>query len=222
MGPTACTTRRMSDGQPITRTDGRLQWAVDPSNGGRLVSLVVDGQELLSQPGEVALPDGAATWSSGGFPMVPWAGRIARGQLEVAGTTYDLDTGAQPHAMHGTTYDRPWQVTSVSADAVSLGIDLGPGWPFAGEATMDWRSLPDGLSLRLAVRASEAMPAWVGIHPWFRRVLDDGRVLSYTFDAKQMYLRGPDGIPTGELVEVPRGPVGRLLRRSHRGAPAVG
>ena len=71
---------------------------------------------------------------------------------------------------------------------------------------MEWRSVPDGLSLRLAVRAAEAMPVWIGIHPWFRRVLDDGRVLDYSFDAKQMYLRGSDGIPTGELVPVPPGP----------------
>lgn len=190
----------------ITRTNGRLQWTVDPSNGGRLVSLVLDGQEVMSQTGEVGLPNETTAFASGAFPMVPWAGRIARGDLEVAGRTYRLDTGGQPHALHGTTYDRHWQVASLDDESVSLRRDLGPGWPFAGEATMDWRSVPEGLSLRLAVRAAEAMPAWIGIHPWFRRVLDDGRVLSYAFDAKQMYLRGSDGIPTGELVPVPPGP----------------
>lgn len=190
----------------VSRTNGRLQWAVDPSYGGRLVSLVVDGHELVSQPGEVSLPHESSTFASGAFPMVPWAGRIARGDLEVAGRSYELDLGGQPHALHGTTYDRPWLVTSLTDESVSLGIDLGPGWPFSGEAGMEWRSVPDGLALRLSVRAAEAMPVWIGIHPWFRRVLDDGRELSYSFDAELMYLRGPDGIPTGELVPVPQGP----------------
>lgn len=190
----------------ITRTNGRLEWTVDPSDGGRLVAFVIDGHEVIAQPGEVALPDETTSFASGAFPMVPWAGRIARGELEVAGQAYDLDTRGLPHALHGTTYDRAWDVTSVSEQSVSLRIDLGPDWPFAGEATMEWRSVPEGLSLRLAVQAAEAMPVWIGIHPWFRRVLDDGRVLAYSFDAKQMYLRGSDGIPTGELVPVPPGP----------------
>jgi galactose mutarotase-like enzyme len=190
----------------VARTNGRLHWAVDPSTGGRLVSFAVDGHELVSQLGEVSLPHESSAFAYGVFPMVPWAGRIARGQLVVDGVTYALDTDGLPHAMHGTTYDRTWDVTATSDTAVDLRVDLQPGWPFAGEATMQWRSVPEGLSLRLGVRAAESMPVWIGIHPWFRRVLDDGRVLSYAFDAKHMYVRGPDGIPTGELVPVPPGP----------------
>jgi aldose 1-epimerase len=190
----------------VTRRAGASEWSIDPSDGGRLTSLRVEGQELIAQRGDVHLPPESVGYSYGAYPMAPWAGRIGRGLLAVDGRTYPLPRRGEAHAMHGTTYDRPWEVAAEDAETVLVRTDLGPLWPFSGEAAMAWQSVDDGLRLRLSVLAHERMPVWLGVHPWFRRRLDDGRVVDYAFDAKQMYVRGPDGLPTGERVDVRPGP----------------
>jgi aldose 1-epimerase len=190
----------------ITRGVGAASWSVDPAAGGRLTSLRVAGQELIAQRGDVPLPPEAMAYGYGAFPMIPWAGRIRAGLLEADGRSYQLPTRGEVHAMHGTTYDHPWQVAAEDEGGVLLRTGLGPDWPFSGEAAMAWRSAEEGLRLRLSVLAHERMPVWIGVHPWFRRTLEDGRVVAYTFDAQQMYVRGPDGLPTGATVPVPPGP----------------
>lgn len=192
----------------FTRGHGRSRWSVDPADGGRLVSLVVDDHELIAQPGDVVVEDQSMLpYLYGAYPMIPWAGRIRDGRFRFADREYTLPVRGGDHAMHGTTYDRPWQVTATDEQGLTMTCDLG-SWPFAGEATMTWRGDGAGLSLRLAVLAHEAMPVWLGIHPWFRRVLDDGNAVRFAFDAKQLYVRGPDGLPTGERVDVVGGGAG--------------
>jgi aldose 1-epimerase len=190
----------------VNRHSGTGDWSVDVNKGGRLTSLVVDGHELIAAPGDVVVPPDAASYAYGAFPMAPWAGRIADGLLEVDGRSYQLPLHGEDHAMHGTTYDRTWEVGASNSEGVVLRTDLGPSWPFDGEASLAWRSLDGGLRMRLAVLAHERMPVWVGIHPWFRRTLDDGQAVEYAFDAKEMYVRRADGLPTGQRVAVPPGP----------------
>ena len=56
---------------------------------------------------------------------------------------------------------------------ISLCI-LDERWPFRGRVTQRFHLDPDGLELTLALEADEPMPATIGWHPWFRRVLVDG------------------------------------------------
>ncbi len=98
---------------------------ISPADGGRLASLVVHGRELLVTG---TSSDDPMQW--GCYPMVPWAGRVRRGQFRFAGQDHSLPITLGPHAIHGTTYDRPW---AVEPDG-SLVIDLGPSWPFGGHA----------------------------------------------------------------------------------------
>ena len=201
----------MSAGPPgqdpglVTKGTADSSWTVDPSDGGRLVSLVVRGHELIAQRGDVDLAPASQHYSYGAFPMAPWAGRIGGGLLEADGRTYQLPTRGDVHALHGTTYATRWDVDYVDDAAVALHTDLGPDWPFEGAASMEWRSTDHALHLRLAVVARERMPVWLGIHPWFRREVD-GHQVALDVDADQMYVRRPDQLPTGELGPVPVGP----------------
>jgi len=91
---------------------------------------------------------------------------------------------------------------------VTLAIDLGPAWPFGGRVTQSFDLGPGSLTSTLTLEAIHAMPATVGWHPWFRRVLigttDAPRAPSepveLRFEPGRMYQRGADGLPTGELV----------------------
>jgi aldose 1-epimerase len=85
--------------QPVTLRAGRASLVVDPADGGRWTSLVVDGLELLSG---TCVPGVAARFSSGCFAMAPWAGRLHEGRLRWQGRTAELPRDAPPHAIHGT------------------------------------------------------------------------------------------------------------------------
>jgi len=181
--------------------DARLE--VSPIPGGRISSLIVRGNELLVTEGS-----GSMLWGS--FPMVPFAGRIRDGRFRFADRDVELARNYPPDAIHGTVFERPWQVDNQS----TLSIDLGPGWPFAGRVVQEFLLSDDRLDVSLTLRAEEPMPAVLGWHPWFRRRLT-GRVgqpaepsgpVELHLDAARMYVRDADGLPTGELVEPPAGP----------------
>ena len=168
--------------------------AIAPDIGGRIARLAVEGVDLLV-PGDG--DDDPMMWGS--FPMAPWAGRVRHGSFVLAGRPHQLAVDAPPHAIHGTTWARPWQVNTLDASSVSMWAPLG--WEFGGTATQTIEIDSTGLSCELAVRAdSEHMPAEVGWHPWFRKPI----VLEFAPEA--MYRRDEEGIPVGVLVAPGPGP----------------
>lgn len=176
---------------------GAARVTVLPEDGGRIGSLVVDGHELIVTEGY-----GPIRW--GCYPMAPFAGRIRDGRFSFDGRDVQLPLNLPPHAIHGTAFERAWSV--VAPDAIAT--DLGPAWPFAGRVHQRFDLRPDGLGVELTLEADEPMPGAVGWHPWFRRVLrgtasrpaPDSRPLELRFEADRMYVRGEDGLPTGELT----------------------
>jgi aldose 1-epimerase len=171
---------------------GDAALTVDPVAGGRFGSLVVRGHELLVTEGL-----GPIEW--GCYPMAPFAGRIRDGRFAFRGRDYELETNLPPNAIHGTVFTRPWEVTTMTLERADLATDLGPGWPFGGRMVQTVALRSDGLDARLELEADEPMPAWLGWHPWFRREVSDVNA-ELDFAAERMYERGPDGLPTGQLV----------------------
>lgn len=171
---------------------GDVRIEVDPQTGGRISHLEVAGLSLL-----VPRESDPIRW--GCYPMAPWAGRVRRGRFVFDGAEHELPINMAPHAIHGTTYARPWQR---DGDA-RLTIDLGSDWPFAGHAVQEFRLDDDGLSLRLEVHSDrERFPASLGWHPWFQRSLARGDEAVLAFAANKMFATDADGIPTGDLVAV--------------------
>lgn len=186
---------RATDGFVLEAGAARL--TVDAVAGGRISSLVVDGHELIVTEGF-----GHIRW--GCYPMVPFAGRIRDGRFTFEGRDVQLPLNLPPHAIHGTVFERAWTVLGPD----SLSIDLGPVWPFAGRAHQRFRLLADRLEVELSLDADEPMPGSIGWHPWFRRTLTGtaqhpspaSAPVDLHLDAERMYLRGPDGLPTGEMT----------------------
>ena len=107
----------------------RVRAVIDPTRGARLVSLTIDGHEILatsSHPGiDPAIADGC-------FPMVPWAGRIRDGRLNLDGQTYQLPQTDGEHALHGLGHVAAWE--RVGDGVYELAID--EPWPTEGVATL--------------------------------------------------------------------------------------
>jgi aldose 1-epimerase len=177
----------------VTVRAGDAALTIDPVEGGRFSSLVVRGHELLVTEGL-----GPIEW--GCYPMAPFAGRIRDGRFRFRGREHQLERNLPPNAIHGTVFTRSWDVNAQTMDRAELAADLGPGWPFRGHVTQTVDLRSDSLEARLDLEAEEPMPAWFGWHPWFRREIG-GATAELEFTAGRMYARGPDGLPTGELVK---------------------
>lgn len=172
---------------------------VDPARGGRLISLRLHGHEVLPSAPPPGTP---ASVGFGVFAMVPWAGRVRDGRLEVGGATYQLPVEDDGHALHGLGKDAVW---THEGDG-GLRARLGHPWPVEGEAILRYTVRPAGLSIHLAWQADPAVPCTLGLHPWFRRRLAQGGEARLHLDPLAMVERGGDALPTGRLVEPTPGP----------------
>jgi aldose 1-epimerase len=215
---------------------------IDLACGGRVRQVTIErggeSVELLVGSDDV----GQATATSwGSFPMAPWAGRLRHGRFEFEGRTISIDlnhedgttTGGgrvdppvpaldrspdpgssawRQHAIHGTTFQRPWSVADVGDDRCALHcpIDQVGGWPFPGTARQSIRLRPDGMEFTLSVEAAAdtSFPAAIGWHPWF--------VKPETLDVSPtaMYVLDEIGLPTGELRDPTPGPWDDCFRNS--------
>ncbi|CAM2009863.1 aldose epimerase family protein [Acanthopleuribacter pedis] len=176
---------------------GEVQIAIDPSQGARLASLRIAGMELL-------VPPTASTFHWGCYPMAPWTGRVRHGKFTFGGREYQLPITMPPHAIHGTTYNRPWRRVN---GAPVFETDLGPDWPFAGRVVQTFNLAEDHLRLRMEIHSDQRpMPAAAGWHPWFNRQLSRGRPAKLHFQAQSMYARDEEQCITRDLITPTPGP----------------
>jgi aldose 1-epimerase len=128
---------------------------------------------------------------------------VRRGRFEFDGVEHLLPATFGGHAIHGVGYDASWTVTHHDDRRVELELTMPSDsrWPFGGVARQTISV--DGATLRMELSAtagSQAMPASLGWHPWFRK---PDRL---EFDPTAMYRRDDDYIAVDELVEVPPSP----------------
>ena len=173
----------------LTLTSRTAHVAVDVGAGGRVASLVVHDAELLVEP-----DDNPVLW--GGYPMVPFAGRIRNGEFEFGEITYSVPKNFGEHAMHGFGFESPW--TQISDDTIEL--EFAEPWPFAGRVAQRFSIDDHRLTITMTATADERQPIVLGWHPWFRKSTAHGEAI-LDFQPGDMYERGDEPLPTGVLVE---------------------
>lgn len=135
--------------------------------------------------------------------MVPYAGRVRRGRFTHDGKTFQLPINHEPHAIHGTVFDRSWTTIERTPSRVLLVASLGARWPFDGSVTheIEVNAETRMVTCSLTVSTTSAsMPAHVGWHPWFVRPA------SLDCDFAEMFVRDDDYIPNGRRIPPPPGP----------------
>ncbi|MFW2334479.1 aldose 1-epimerase [Ilumatobacter sp.] len=183
----------------VTIGSGRIDVDVDRLAGGRVAQIRVGGVPLLIGPGEAG--SSAIAW--GAYPMVPWAGRIRRGQFDFDGKRHHLPINHGDHAMHGVGLAMPWSDAGHDETTIDLSLDLPTDdrWPFGGSVAQRIAVDEAGVSFEMTVTAADrAFPVSFGWHPWFRKPT------ALDFRPTSMYRRDDDHITLGELVDVPPGP----------------
>ena len=187
----------MPNHAPLTIAAGPASVTVDPVAGGRLASWTVDGMQLLVQRDARNHPFG---WGS--YPMAPFAGRIRRGRFRFERSEYQMPVNMEPHAIHGTAYDVPWEVLAHTRNTLVLGLRLVAPWPFPATVTHIMQLRNDRLVQQLTVTGGpKAQPVTFGWHPWFRRSLGRGGPLDLQPDMTnaKVFTRDDDFIPTTRM-----------------------
>jgi aldose 1-epimerase len=139
------------------------------------------------------------------YPLIPYSNRIANGRFTFEGTGHQLalNFGDHPHSIHGNAWQKPWQVAEVSGTRCRLGFvhrpegDEAMSWPFAYRAEQIFALDPDGLTLTLVLENQDrrAMPAGLGLHPFFPKRPG----VRLQFAAEGVYPNGEDSLPTNPI-----------------------
>lgn len=177
---------------------GAMALELDPDDGARIISCTWQNLQLVAERRE-------GTFAWGWFAMAPWAGRVRDGILQTPqGDVHLPRDGA--HSMHGFAARLPWKVEEVDQSRCVLTTPTPEPYHGGhlrqeielGKLAVHWTITYIGGDVQ--------MPAWVGLHPWFRRRLSRGREAVVEFHAGRMLVRDADGLPTGETIEPQAGP----------------
>ena len=179
----------------IELSAGDWRAGLRPAIGGAIAALTLRGVNVLRTfPAASDRPLDASC-----FPLVPYCNRVAQARFAFAGRAVELTPNhpGEPHQLHGIGWHRPWQVRESSAAAALLvhAHDGRSEWPWAYRAEQRLALDPAGCGVTLSVTnlSDHAMPAGLGLHPYFRRRADT-RV---RFAAGALIEVGDDLIPTG-------------------------
>jgi aldose 1-epimerase len=190
---------------------GEARLAVDLRGGG-MRRLVVGDWDVID-----GYPAGAVTEGWRGAVLVPWPNRVREGRWAWHGRELqlDLDSTAEPHAMHGLVAWQPWSVLAEGAAEVTVGTTLEPhpGYPFRLAVAVDYAIAPDRLTVTVRVRNSggTAAPFGVGMHPYLHvGANEEGGIggADLTVPARTA-LETEGGLPTGGRHRF-HGDVGRI------------
>jgi aldose 1-epimerase len=189
----------------LRKDDCRVR--LDPLTGGAIAAFSWRGIEVLRPVRDPRLraQHGRAV---AGYPLIPYANRIAQGRFSLGGEPFQLERnfGDEPGSIHGNAWMRAWRVAEAGGERARLELCHRPPhdpvseWPFAYDAVQEFAVFADRLELRLSVRNRDerAFPAGIGLHPYVARTAR----ARLQFEADTVWRTGADGLPS-DRVAVP-------------------
>ncbi|GAA4021101.1 aldose 1-epimerase [Deinococcus rubellus] len=184
-------------------------WTLDivPEYGASILNLSAASGRPVLRPVDPAKVESSS--DTGCFPLMPYSNRIRDARFEFAGRTVELrPKSGSTLVQHGDVRNRPWQVERVS-DTHLIGTfdsrEFGDmNWPWAFTACLEY--LLHGphcdIALTLTNVSDEAMPAGMGLHPYFQR-LQDGQPPQVQFGAGGWYPTDENSLPLGGSQAIP-------------------
>ncbi|MEQ9606231.1 MAG: aldose 1-epimerase [Kiloniellaceae bacterium] len=170
--------RESPDRSRIRLSDGPAELEVAPAQGGCITAFRWQGDGGSVDWLRPALPGAGLTPNdSACFPLVPYSNRIRQGRFRFAGRDHRLkeNFAPSPHTIHGHGWKLPWRVKAqVSARHAHINEHDGSDWPAPYRAEQHFSLHHGALTVELAVTntGGTAMPAGLGLHPYFPRTPD--------------------------------------------------
>lgn len=191
---------------------GRLEVDLAPRAGGSIARFSVDGRhDVLRRPPADTLAEATATSRGNAmacYPLLPFSNRIAGGRFRFDGQEIVLQRNwpGVGHPMHGDGWATAWQVERQEPRSAEIAYDheatSDGGWPFAYRARQSFRLDEDRLTVRLSLenREARAVPAGIGLHPFFVR----DQATDLQCRTRSVWLADAEVLPTAR-VAVPAG-----------------
>lgn len=184
---------------PVELVCGNFRCGIRPDLGGCVAGLWLGDTPVLRSTPASAL---TTVRQAGSYPLVPFSNRVGHATLKWAGTSHPLvqNNAAEPHAIHGVGWQRPWEVLEADERFALLSYEHKPdaAWPFAFDTSQAFRLTANALELTLSITNQSAQPAPVGLgwHPYF--VKRAGSHL--TFDASGRWEMSEEKLPTQRVA----------------------
>ncbi|MBA4029180.1 MAG: hypothetical protein C0475_08630 [Planctomyces sp.] len=212
--------------EPITLSNGDLVARIDHARGGSIMDLHWQRRRGPAVPIIArGVPGEDPSSKPGCFVMAPWTNRVAGARFEFQGADHALrPTTPEGAASHGDVRARPWRVIDRSPESARLGFlssehaGVNFPFPFACQARYEVEGLSLRVDLSLTNTGPVAMPAGLGLHPYFPRWVPG--------QSRQVRLMAPVRGRYPAWRSIPRGPAARdaLSRRLSelRSPPGLG
>ncbi len=174
---------------------GPLRCDLRPDLGGCMAGLWWGNVPVLRSTAGPALTSARL---AGSYPLVPFSNRLAQAKLVWAGTSHPLvqNNAAEPHAIHGVGWQRPWEVLDASEQFALLSYEhkADAAWPFAFDTSQAFRLSEGALEITLSMtnQSSTPAPAGLGWHPYFVKRASS----RLHFAASGRWEMGADKLPT--------------------------
>lgn len=154
----------------LSLAQGQFRCDIEPVLGACISGLWLGDVPVLRTK-----PDGQIRTArdAGSYPLVPFSNRIGNATLSWNGTNHPLvkNFGAEPHAIHGVGWQRPWTVLEAEHNFALLSYEHKPdaSWPFAFDTSQAFRLTEHELELTLSItnQSKSATPVGLGWHPYF-------------------------------------------------------
>jgi len=164
---------------PLTIHNEHHTVTFDQNFGGRAVSWVCEGFEILASPHD-------QKFFGGNYVMGPWTGRLADASVIFDNSIFQQPINEPPWALHGSTpSSEPILVEKSESHIVFehfLNDEL-PTWPQGMRIRHSWQISGATLVTEIIVCVDkEPFPASVGWHPWFKKSIDEKS--SYQLEAQ--------------------------------------
>ncbi len=197
-----------------TLQNDRLKLEVSPQFGAGILgfsTLRDSGQWLpLMRPTLLEHIQNGKTGNFSSYILMPYSNRIRGAHFTFDGQDYPLrPNNREGTARHGDVFSRPWTTILQDAKAASYRIDsrdfddFNFPFPFVGTVTYRLEGLSLILQLELQNVGHTAMPAGMGIHPYFNRYLASAQEATLEFGASSYYQVPLDLMPTGGPIPIP-------------------
>lgn len=147
---------------------GALELALAPDVGGSVAAFSQGGRRLMRPA-----PDGYTdVLQAACFPLVPYSNRVRDGVFSFRGREVRLPPNLPPqrHPLHGVGWRASWTVTSAEPSRAVLALEWPGGvwpWPFQAEQAFALDDAGLSVALRVENTGRQAMPAGLGLHPYF-------------------------------------------------------
>lgn len=172
---------------------------IAPNQGGRIVKLVVDNTEIISEPLGILYSDSYAA-----SLLFPFPNRIEDGIYNFDNKEYTLDCNQikEHNALHGLIYNQKFQVVKQHQDDEKLIIVLkyfsngtAEGFPFKYDIEVTYQLHNQQLSCEMKVTNSDTLPFpfAMGWHPYF--LASDTSETTLHFKSKNHLINNHRNIP---------------------------